>query len=663
MTFIKLLLLLISVINLQEIYGYGINPANKNGNIHGTSTVHKMVKRNGLWKLTQLRALMKNVYTGGREKGIQALIVNGEDAHQSEYSSERDQRRRFISGFRGSYGTVVVLPDAALLWTDGRYYQQALSEMDPSEAWTLMREGLLDTPTIAVWLASNLPPKSVVGADANLISYTEWARLHTTLTAAGHSLISLSENLVDKVWGDEQPARTANKVVPQPLQYSGQSTGDKVKLCRKAMQENDATVLVVTALDEIAYLLNWRGSDIPFNPVFFAYVILTTKDLHVFIDKSRVSQEALEQLKNEGVPPIIHEYEDIHAYMKEFVSSLSDQDKIWISNKSSYALHANCGDIKKHTDITPISIMKSIKNAVEVEGMKSSHARDSVALVKYFAWLEDKIKNTNERITEISGATRLEQFRQEQDHFVGLSFTTISSVGPHGAVIHYAPSPETDVPITDKELYLCDSGAQYKDGTTDVTRTFHFGEPTNFERECFTRVFKGQCRLSTTIFPFKTKGNYLDTLARESLWSIGLDYLHGTGHGVGAYLNVHEEPIGISWKPHPDDPGLQPGMFLSNEPGYYEDGKFGIRLENVELVVPAKTPHNFKNRGYLTFETMTLVPIQTSLLNISMLTDHEIEYLNNYHAKCLKVLKPFLQGPENAQALKWLEKQTLPISR
>lgn len=372
-----------------------------------------MVKKNGLWKLTQLRALMKNVQAGGiREKGIQALIVNGEDAHQSEYSTERDQRRRFVSGFRGSYGTVVVLHDAALLWTDGRYYQQAMAELDPPEAWTLMREGLLNTPTIAAWLASNLPPKSVVGADANLISYTEWARLHTSLTAAGHCLIPLPENLVDKVWGDKQPAPTANIVLPHPLPYSGQSAEEKVRLCREAMRESDATVLVVTALDAIAYLLNWRGSDIPFNPVFFAYVVLTLKDVHVFIDRSRISQHALEQLKYEYVNPIFHAYEDIHVFMKELVSSCTDQDKIWISNKSSYALHADCGDVKKHTDITPISVMKSIKNPVEIEGMRSSHTRDSVALVKYFAWLEDKIKNTNERITEISGATQLEKFRQ-----------------------------------------------------------------------------------------------------------------------------------------------------------------------------------------------------------------------------------------------------------
>jgi len=372
-----------------------------------------MVRKNGLWKLTQIRALMKNVQTSClREKGIQALIVNGEDAHQSEYSTERDQRRSFISGFRGSYGTVIIMHDIALLWTDGRYYTQAMSELDPPEAWTLMREGLLDTPTITAWLAANLPPRSVVGADANLISYTEWARLHTSLTTAGHCLMALPENLVDKVWSDEQPAPTANPILSQPLRYSGQSAGDKVKLCREAMEENEATILVITALDAIAYLLNWRGSDIPFNPVFFAYVILTLKDVHVFVDKSRLSQEALEQLKNEGVDPIFHAYEDIHIFMKEMTYSCTDQDKIWISNKSSYALHADCGEIKKHTDIIPISVMKSIKNAIEIEGMRAAHARDSVALVKYFAWLEDKIKNTKEQVTEISGATQLEKFRQ-----------------------------------------------------------------------------------------------------------------------------------------------------------------------------------------------------------------------------------------------------------
>ncbi|XP_053977342.1 xaa-Pro aminopeptidase ApepP [Hylaeus volcanicus] len=623
-----------------------------------------MAQKSNAIKLTKLRQLMEAVQVGGiKGKGIQALIINSNDAHQSEYLRERDKRVQFISGFSGSFGTAIITPNKALLWTDGRYYVQALAEFDPQGAWTLMREGLLDTPTRAAWLVSNLPPKSTVGADSNLMSYTEWAVLHTSLNAAGHCLMPLEENLIDKVWGTEQPLATGNIILPHPLQFSGCTVKEKVRLCRKEMNKNKAKALVVTALDEVAYILNLRGSDIPYNPVFFAYVILTLDDLHLFIDKSRLSEEAQQQLTGEGVNIVYHSYEDVHTFLKQTASSCTNNEKIWISNGSSYALHTDCGEAKKHTAITLINVMKAIKNNVEIEGMKAAHIRDAVALVKYFGWLENQIKSNKEIVTEVSGATQLEKFRQEQEHFVGLSFPTISSVGPHGAIIHYLPTSKTDVPITSKELYLCDSGAQYKDGTTDVTRTLHFGNPTDFERECFTRVFKGQCHLSSAIFPLMIQGNYLDTLARENLWSIGLNYLHGTGHGVGSYLNVHEDPIGISWRPYPDDPGLQPGMFLSNEPGYYEDEKFGIRLENIELVVKANTRYNHKNRGFLTFETVTLVPIQTKLLDVSLLTENEIEYLNNYHARCLNVLSPLLQGSENAEALHWLEKETRPISK
>ncbi|XP_047347344.1 xaa-Pro aminopeptidase ApepP [Vespa velutina] len=622
-----------------------------------------MARRTGAVKLAKLRELMKNIQVGAiKEEGIQAIVVNSEDAHQSEYLREHDQRLKFISGFTGSLGTAIITIDKALLWTDGRYFTQASAELDPSEEWTLMKEGLLETPTMQAWLASNLPPKSVVGADPNLLSYTKWVTLHTALIAAGHTLLPLEENLIDKVWGNEQPLPAANNIVPQSLHFSGKSAGEKIKLCRDTMKLTSAKILIITALDEVAYLLNLRGSDIPYNPIFFAFVIITMEEVHMFVDVTRLTEPAKQQLKNEGVDLTFHPYNDIHRFLKQKAATCSN-DLIWISNGSSYAIHSDCGDMNKHIAISPVSVAKAIKNSIEIEGMKAAHIRDAVALVKYFAWLEDKIKNKKEHVSEISGASQLEKFRTEQKHYIGLSFTTISSVGPHGAIIHYSPSPETDVPITDKEFYLCDSGAQYKDGTTDVTRTIHFGVPTDYQRECFTRVFKGQCRLSSTIFPLKTKGNYLDTLARESLWSVGLNYLHGTGHGIGSYLNVHEQPIGISWKPYPDDPGLQPGMFLSNEPGYYEDKEFGIRLENIELVVTTKTPYKFKNIKFLTFETVTLVPIQTNLLNVSLLTDEEINYLNNYHAKCLKTLSPLLQDPENDQALQWLKRETQPISK
>ncbi|XP_046748913.1 xaa-Pro aminopeptidase ApepP isoform X3 [Diprion similis] len=587
----------------------------------------KMVAGKGAIKLAKLRDLLRTATVGTNKKGIDAYIVGSEDSHQSEYLAPKDQRRSFISGFSGSAGTAIITQDQALLWTDGRYFAQATKELDPPEAWTLMKEGVVGTPTQASWLASNLSSQSNVAVDPNLISNMAWSAINASLVAAGHSFLPLEKNFVDLVWGSDKPGMPANKVVGQPLKYTGKTAGEKVELCRQAMRDESVTTLVVTALDEVAYLLNWRGSDIHYNPVFFAYVVITLDKVHIFIDQSKVTQEAKQQLKDEGVDPQYHPYDTIGMYLKE--RSTASDGKTWISNSSSYALHVSCGsgeiNNKLHTNITPICVMKAIKNTVEIKGMKKAHLKDGVAVVKYLAWLEEKVKSKSEEslVTELSGAAQLEKFRAEQEDFIGPSFCTISAVGAHGAIIHYAPSPETDTPINDREFYLCDSGGQYLDGTTDITRTVHFGSPTAFERECFTRVFKGQCALANAIFPTMIKGNYLDILARKSLWEVGLDYLHGTAHGVGAYLNVHEGPMGISWRLHPDDPGLQIGMFLSNEPGYYEDEKFGIRLEDVEVIVETATPHNFKSRGFLTFECVTMVPIQSNLLDKSLLTDQE----------------------------------------
>ncbi|XP_012259906.2 xaa-Pro aminopeptidase ApepP [Athalia rosae] len=629
--------------------------------------IKEMAGKNGAAKLSRLRDLMKTVVVGTTGKGVDAYIVGSEDAHQSEYLAEKDQRRAFISGFAGSAGTAIITSDKALLWTDGRYFAQALKELDPPEAWTLMKEGVTGTPTQASWLASNLSPKSVVAADPNLMSNSAWAPIYASLIAAGHNFVPLEKNLVDLVWGKDRPGSPSHKIVAQPLKYTGKTAGEKIELCREAMRTEGVSTLVVTALDEVAYLLNLRGSDIAYNPVFFAYVVVTMEEVHFFVEQSNLTDEARQQLKDEGVDPNYHPYEEVDVYLKE--RSSTSEGKTWISDSSSYALHVSCGagevNCKRHTNITPICVMKAIKNPVEIEGMKKAHLKDAVALVKYLAWLDDKVKSRNGEppVTELSGSAQLEKFRAEQEDFVGPSFNTISAVGAHGAIIHYAPTPETDAVINDHEFYLCDSGGQYRDGTTDVTRTVHYGVPSAFERECFTRVFKGQCALAKAIFPTMIKGNYLDILARKSLWEVGLDYLHGTAHGVGAFLNVHEGPMGISWRPHPHDPGLQVGMFLSNEPGYYEDDKFGIRLEDIEVVVEAATPYNYKSRSSLTFQCVTLVPIQSNLLDLSLLTDSEIEYLNRYHAEVLEKVSPLLQGEENLQALTWLKRETLPIFR
>ena len=301
--------------------------------------------------------------------------------------------------------------------------------------------------------------------------------------------------------------------------------------------------------------------------------------------------------------------------------------------------------------------MKTIKNEVEAKGMTNSHVRDGLALVQYFAWLENEVLNKRS-VTEISGATKLREFRSTKEHFMGLSFGTISGSGPNGSIIHYSPKNETNREINDKEMYLCDSGGQYLDGTTDVTRTWHYGEPTDFERESFTLVFKGQWQLGKFVFPHGTKGQNLDSAARKFLWDYGLDYGHGTGHGIGYFLNVHEPPIGINVMP--DDPGLQENMFLSNEPGYYEDGKFGIRLENIVQVVKADVQHNFSGYGALTFHTITLCPIHTKLIKLELLTEDERTGLNAYHKRVYETLSPLLD-PNDELTEKWLRKETLPI--
>ncbi|KAK7869696.1 hypothetical protein R5R35_011768 [Gryllus longicercus] len=602
--------------------------------------------------LSKLRGLFKNVkYVN---EPLQAYIVPSGDAHQSEYLADCDRRREFVSGFSGSAGTAIITEHQACLWTDGRYFLQALKEMDHN--WTLMKEGVPSTPSQESWLSNNLPLGSRVGVDPTLISFSSWKPLQVALEAAGHSLVPVTTNLVDLLW-DDKPPPPNNVVEPLTLKYTGKISKNKVEEVRTMMKEKKVSLLVITGLDEIAWLLNLRGSDITYNPVFFSYAMVSLSNVYLFIDESKITPSVKNHFIQEEIEVKMFPYEKILSVLKEQVSE--QEGKIWISSDASYAIAATIPEKLRVCEVTPIALLKCIKNPTEIEGMINAHIKDAAALCCYFSWLEKEIPKGT--VTEISGASKLEEFRKEQEDFVGLSFSTISSVGPNGAIIHYHPTVETDRALTTEELYLCDSGGQYKDGTTDVTRTIHFGTPSQHEKECFTRVFKGQFFLGTSIFPTKIKGNCLDTLARKFLWDIGLDYLHGTSHGIGSYLNVHEGPMMISWRLCPEDPGLQEGMFLSNEPGYYEDGKFGIRLENIVRVIRAATPHNFKDRGFLTFETITLVPIQTKMLEPSLLTEKEISYLNEYHSLCREKVGPLLKKQRHLDAYDWLFRETEPI--
>lgn len=391
--------------------------------------------------------------------------------------------------------------------------------------------------------------------------------------------------------------------------------------------------------------------------MFFSYAIITDNEVYLFIDPSRITDTISAHFETNKVKVTVKPYLEVFSVFEQLATSTDG--KVWVSSGSSEALTALVPKQKRHQDITPLNVMKAIKNSVEAQGMRDCHVRDGVALIKYFAWLENEILN-NRKVTEISGATQLEEFRSKGEHFQGLSFGTISGSGAHGSIIHYSPQPETDIEITDKDMYLCDSGAQYLDGTTDVTRTWHFGTPNAYEREAFTRVFKGQWQMGTLVFPNKTKGTRLDTLARQFLWEYGLDYGHGTGHGIGSFLNVHEGPMGIGTRDYPDDPGLQENMFLSNEPGYYEDGQFGIRLEDIVQVVKATVPKDFAGRGALTFHTVTLCPIQTKLINVDLLTATERKGLNDYHKRVREILLPLLDQSDEL-TIKWLNKETQQI--
>ncbi|XP_058054150.1 xaa-Pro aminopeptidase ApepP-like [Anopheles bellator] len=604
-------------------------------------------------KLSALRQLMKNL--PNNQGTIRAYLVPSSDAHQSEYLAAHDERRAFVSGFDGSAGTVLVTETEALLWTDGRYYQQAGKQLDAN--WTLMKDGLPDTPSIDAWLAKTLERGSVVGVDANLFTAAAWKPLQTSLKTAGCTLLAVTPNLVDLIWKEQLPVPN-HELLTLSTTFTGRSTAEKLASVREKMTEKRASVLVVSALDEIAWLLNLRGTEIDYNPVFFAYVMVTLDELHLFVDGAKIVPTVLEHFRENRVEVRVHPYGDVHTELQRLTRESTGL--VWISSGSSYALTALVPEEKRFQNITPIELMKAVKNVTEAKGMRDCHVRDGLALCQYLAWLERTIA-AGTPVTEISGAAELERLRSRQDRYKGLSFATISASGPNASIIHYHPLPETNRPITNQEMYLCDSGAQYLDGTTDVTRTVHFGQPSDEEIRAFTHVLKGQIALGTAVFPRKVEGRFLDSIARKALWDIGLDYGHGTGHGVGHFLNVHEGPMGIGIRLMPNDPGLEENMFLSNEPGYYKDGQFGIRIEDIVQVVTADVGTNFDGRGALTFRTVTMCPIQTRLIDVKLLTDEEREHLNNYHDQVYETLAPLLRSAADHETLAWLKRETAPI--
>lgn len=605
-------------------------------------------------RLARLRQLMQ-------ERKVDVYIIPSEDSHQSEYIAPCDARREFISGFSGSAGIAIVSMTKAALSTDGRYFNQAEKQLDSN--WQLLKRGIENVPTWQEWTTEQAESGKVVGVDPALITAASARELSETLKKNGSSLVGVQDNLVDLVWGKDRPERPSEPVKVHPDKFAGKSFQEKISDLRKELETKKKAGFVIPLLDEIAWLFNLRGSDIPYNPVFFSYAIITPTTAELYIDETKLTPEAKAHL---GQDVIIKPYEAIFVDAKALSAARKEtgdvSSKFWLSNRASWALSESLGGEEQVEEVRgPIATAKAIKNDAELKGMRACHIRDGAALTEYFAWLENELINKKTTLDEVDAADKLEEIRSKHDLFVGLSFDTISSTGPNGAVIHYKPEKGSCSIIDPTAIYLCDSGAQYLDGTTDVTRTFHFGQPTEFERKAFTLVLKGFIGIDTAVFPKGTTGYALDVLARQALWKEGLDYLHGTGHGVGSYLNVHEGPMGIGTRVQYTEVPIAAGHVISDEPGYYEDGKFGIRIENVVAAREVQTAHQFGDKSWLGFEHLTMTPIGHNLIEPSLLSDAEIKWLNEYHAEVWEKTHHYFENNELAR--NWLKRETAPISK
>ncbi|XP_073966287.1 xaa-Pro aminopeptidase ApepP-like [Choristoneura fumiferana] len=615
------------------------------------------------------------------EHGFDAYVVPTADAHNSQYIAAADARREWLSGLSGSSGTAVLTADHALVWTDARYFTQFYHQVDTTQ-WELMRQG--QDLSIQAWLASNLTANAVVGVDPTTYTRPAWNTLQNALTASGIVLRPSTENLVDKARaavGEDAPARPNRPVVGLPLEFTGRPSNQKIADLLQQIADRGASALVLTALDDVAYTLNLRGSDIPYNPVFFAYLVLrvdTTTDNIILFWGDGVLPESLSTfLTGEGTTVVARPYSEIFDYLDNMANELPIGSTIWLSTDGSHAVHLAAeveGRVTTVSTVSPVALMKCVKNDVELEGFRSAHIKDGIAVVRFLRWVHDQL-DAGVNVTEVDVGNKLDELRAEEQDAMGASFATIAGAGENGAIIHYKADPEGEQRvITRDDMLLVDSGGQYRDGTTDITRTRHMSSsPTDMQRLAFTRVLKGQILMGTAVFPRGITGNVLETLARKALWDVGLNYAHGTGHGVGHFLNVHEGPAWILSSLSADDPGIVPKMIFSNEPGFYEVGEYGIRHEDVVEVIELNKDSDhiqaeglvgdFEGRGALGFHTISLAPHQTACLDVTLLTDFEIKFINDYHARVLSTLGPILLERNLHEDYTWLERECAPIYR
>jgi Xaa-Pro aminopeptidase len=581
--------------------------------------------------------------------GIDAYIVPGAEPHQSEYIPLMWQRLQWLSGFTGSAGDAVITKTMAGLWTDFRYHLQAEQELAGTE-FMLFKKGLTDVPELETWLKSEFPAGSWVGIDPRLFSYNRFHKLSKDLKSRKIAIKPIVPNLVDQIWQD-QPGFPTGLIQPYPMEFSGESIESKLCRLRQKMASEQADVHIITNTDAIAWLYNIRGKDVDFNPVVIAYGAVTQKEALLFVRLNKVTDKVREHLNN---LVIINDYDEFQSYLNLLTQFKArvwlDPDTVsqWIVD--SLKPEGGCETFFK---ASPITLFKAIKNDVELAGFRAAHIRDGCAMVRFLAWLQNAVPGG--KVTEVKAALKVDQMRAQEVLFQGSSFQTIAAYNEHAAIVHYTPQPKTDITITAPGIFLIDSGGQYLDGTTDITRTIAIGEPSTEQREHFTRVLKGHIQLAMTRFPKGTVGKQLDTLARKYLWDMGLNYGHGTGHGVGHYLNVHEGPQSLTYNRCTEAP-LEPGMITSNEPGYYKEGHYGIRIESLVLTIKDNALSS-RESDFYAFETLTLCPIDIKLIDKTLLTAQEIAFLNDYHMLIRQTLLPLV----DEEAKVWLEQATQPV--
>lgn len=577
-----------------------------------------------------------------RKAGIAAVVIPQTDAHLGEYIASHWQVRRWLSGFTGSAGTLVVTLNEALLWTDSRYFIQAALQLDGTGI-KLMKEGIPGTPTITQWLVTNLVKGQTVGIDGFLFPATEADAMGAVL--AKHDLkLDTHFAPIDTIWTD-RPGLPADPVFLHDVKYAGRDAADKMKQVLTQTLEQGATSIIITDLTDVAWTLNIRSSDVSCTPVATSFLYLAESGAVLFINPAKIDDEVKAYLAANNVE--VAPYESVVGYLENLPTTatvLVEPSRVAARLRDALGARAVSG-------ASPVALLKAVKNSVQIQGIRRAMESDGAALVGAFMEIERR-NATGESLTELDVADILTEYRSKQPEYFEPSFDTIAGYGPHGAIVHYSATEESSVRIEPHGLLLIDSGAQYKYGTTDITRTICMGTPTPDERHDFTLVMKGHIALAQAIYPEGTRGGQLDALARQFLWKEGLSYLHGTGHGVGHFLSVHEGPQSIRLNDVPY--ALQPGMMTSNEPGLYREGVHGIRCENLVLTVPAFTT---EMGNFFRFETMTLFPFDLNLFDTAIMTDAEIDWVNGYHREVRSRLTPLLTPEQTA----WLEKKTQPL--